>query len=71
MIELRRKRTDHGMTQKQIADSLGVEPNTISQWESGAREPRVPQLVKLAELFDCTVDELLGIEKTPTHNGQA
>lgn len=71
MIELRKKRTERGLTQRQVADSLGVEPNTVSQWESGVREPRVCQLPKLAELFGCTVDELLGIEKTPTHNGQA
>lgn len=65
MIELRKKRIDKGLTQKQIAYSLGVEPNTVSQWESGVREPRVRQLPKLAELLGCTVDELLGIEKTP------
>ena len=68
MIELRNKRMDKGLTQKQIADSLGVEPNTVSQWESGTREPRIVLLPKLAGLLGCTVDELLGIEKTPIHN---
>ena len=68
MIELRKKRIDKGLTQKQIADSLGVEPNTVSQWESGAREPRIYLLQKLAGLLGCTVDELLGIEKTPAND---
>lgn len=71
MIEIRNRRTRKGLTQEQIADSLGVKPNTVSQWESGVREPRLIQVVKLAELFGCTVDELLGIEKTPIHNERA
>ena len=68
MIELKNKRIDRGLTQKQIADSLGVKQNTVSQWESGERQPSVGLLPKLAELLDCTVDELLGIEKTPAND---
>lgn len=66
MIELKNKRISCGLTQKQVADYLGVEPNTVSQWESGVREPRVAFWSKLAQLFECSVDELLGIKKTST-----
>lgn len=59
MVELRKKRTEMGLTQEQVADSLGVKRNTVCQWESGVREPRLQQLPKLAKLFRCTVDELL------------
>ena len=65
MIELKNKRISCGLTQKQVADYVGVEPHTVSQWESGVREPRVAVWPKLAQLFECSVDELLGIKKTP------
>lgn len=59
MIALKEHRLAKGYTQKQIADSLGVSPNCVTQWESGVRKPDVVMLKKLAELLECTADDLL------------
>lgn len=47
------------MTQKDIAEILGVEPATISKYESNMIEPNIESLKRLAETFGITVDELL------------
>lgn len=52
-------RRKKGLTQKQIAKALGVVPSCVTQWESGVRCPNVVMLKKLAELLECTADELL------------
>ena len=65
MTILKQKRQDCGITQNELAVMMGVKHNTISQWESGVRQPKVKDLPKLAEILDCTTDELLGIAKKP------
>lgn len=52
------------MTQNELAKLLNVKQNTISQWELGIRVPRADFLLKLAEIFNCTVDELLRDDDT-------
>lgn len=52
-------RKNAGLTQRQLADKLGVCSNTISQYELGKRKPDVVKLSKLAMLLNCTVDDLL------------
>ena len=47
------------MTQNEIADILDVSSATVSKYESGALEPNIESLKKLAELFEISVDELL------------
>ncbi len=50
-------------TQEQLAEYLGISPQAVSRWETGATSPDIFMLPQLAELFDITVDELLGIDK--------
>lgn len=68
MFAIKNKRILKGMTQQQLAESVGVKQNTVSQWESEERKPSVDLLPKLASILGCTVDELLGIEKTPSRS---
>ena len=56
-------RENRRMTQKEIAQILGVEAATISKYESGMIEPNIVSLKKLAETFEITVDELLSEKK--------
>ena len=49
-----------GMTQQKLADAIGKGQSAIAQWETGSRRPNIDDLMKMAELFDCTTDELLG-----------
>ena len=52
-------RAKAGLTQKRVAQQMGVGDSAISMWEIGASLPRADMLPKLAELYKCTVDELL------------
>lgn len=67
--ELRRARK---MTMKQLGEELGVAESTISQYETGKRQPDNETLLRLGEFFDVTVGYLLGAEteKAPTQEGE-
>ena len=56
-------RTRAGMTQEQVAESLGVSRQTISNWETGLSSPGLEKFKALSELFHVSIDELTG---TPT-----
>ena len=51
-----------GLTQKEVAERLGIDQSSVSLWETGKTAPRVAVLVKLAELYHCSLDELLSRE---------
>lgn len=53
-------RRQNRLSQADLADFLNVKPNTISRYESGAREPDIDVLLKLADYFHVTTDYLLG-----------
>lgn len=48
------------LTQKQLAEKLGLDHTTISKWESNTYEPDANNLNKLAEILGVSVDYLLG-----------
>lgn len=54
-----KKRKEHGMTQTQLAEKLGVSFQAISKWENGLAYPNVEILSLLAKTLDVTVDEIL------------
>lgn len=56
---IKRYRERKSMTQKDIAEILGVEPGTISKYESGMLEPNIESLKRLSNTFNVTIDELL------------
>lgn len=57
-----RERT--GLTQKEVAEKLGIDQSAVSLWETGKTSPRIAVLIKLAELYHCSLDELLTQENT-------
>ena len=61
--KLKLYREKHNMTQKEVAEILGVEPGTISKYELGMIEPNIDSIKKLADTFNVTIDELLKDEK--------
>ncbi len=56
--DLRRQKK---VTQQELADRVGVSFQTVSRWETGAGEPELSLLPALAEYFQVTVDQLLGL----------
>lgn len=60
---LQQKRTCLKISQKEASMAVGVSASIISNYESGERTPSVEVLMALANLYQCSVDYLLGIEK--------
>jgi transcriptional regulator with XRE-family HTH domain len=56
---VRAARRAAGLTQKQLAESLGVEPITVSRWERDVTSPSLPRLRRIAELTETTVSDLV------------
>lgn len=61
-FRLREVREERGLTQKQVAEALFITRNAYTMYETGAREIPVSNLIKLADFYDCSTDELLGSE---------
>lgn len=49
--KLKKLREEKGLTQKQVADKLGLESAAISKYEKDLREPNIESLLKLSDLF--------------------
>jgi len=56
-------RENKKMTQNDIANILDVSPATVSKYESGALEPSIESIKRLAEVFEISIDELLNDEE--------
>ena len=59
--KLKYLRQTKNLTQKQVADRLGLAISAISSYESGSRYPSYEALIKLARMFHVSTDYLLGI----------
>ena len=57
--KISRLRKENNYTQEQLAELLGVSRQSVSKYESGLAYPETAKLIKLSEVFDCTVDYLL------------
>ena len=56
---LRSLRTSKGMTQKQVADKLGVLPKTVSKWETGHGFPDISYISDLSDILEVSTETLL------------
>ncbi len=56
-------RKEKSLTQKQLADTLGISDRTISKWENGRGFPDVSLLLPLCEALSISVNELLSGER--------
>jgi transcriptional regulator with XRE-family HTH domain len=75
-MELRKQA---GLTQRQVAETLGVTVTTVARWESGARPPLIylDQVKALLDLYQCSIDDLVrafatksGYKNTTIENSQ-
>lgn len=56
-------RTARGLSQGDLAEHLEVSRQSVSKWETGQATPDLDKIIKLADLFGVTVDELVREEK--------
>lgn len=62
---IRELRKENKLTLKQLGDFLGLAESTISQYETGKREPDIKTMVKLSEYFHVSLDYLMGNVSEP------
>ena len=60
-------RKGNNYTQEQLASILGVSRQAISKWESNVTYPETDKLIRMSELFDCSLDYLLKDEMETDH----
>lgn len=56
-VELRNERN---FTDYKVSKETGIAKSTFTDWKNGRSKPKVEKLKKIADLFNVTVDELIG-----------
>lgn len=59
---IRKYRELNGMTQKQLAEKLGISNARLSNWEIGTNRPDVDMLAKLCTILDVSANTLLDLD---------
>ncbi len=60
---IKQKRFKASMTQEQLAEKLGISPQSVSKWENEISMPDIALLPEIAEVFGVSVDELFGLNE--------
>lgn len=60
--EIKKIRTERGLTQTELAKATGLPQNTISWIESNKGVPNILQCKILADYYEISIDELIGRE---------
>ena len=63
---IKEARKQAGLTQKELAQKLGLATGTVQQYELNKRSPRIEQLKEIASVLDVTLEYLLGHENIKT-----
>lgn len=58
-MAIKELRVQAGMKQIELAMKIGVSQGAVSQWEKGYTMPKADLLPKIAQILNCTIDELL------------
>ena len=67
---IKRFRREKRMTQKQLAEKLGVSLSAVGMWELGLRNPPAKKLPALAAALGCSIDELFAEPGAPQSAGE-
>jgi transcriptional regulator with XRE-family HTH domain len=63
LVKLRRARQ---LTQHALAEMLAIQPRLVSRWETGEAKPQFDHMVRLAEVLEVSLDQLVRGEETST-----
>ena len=65
--KIKQLREARGLSQRDLGRMVGVNASAVNRWESGEKKPELVNLVRLADLFEVTLDYLMG--RTENKNG--
>jgi len=65
---IKKIRQDNKLTQKELADKLGVTYQAVSKWENGKNVPDISIMKEISKMFNVDIDEILDGEKKPKKN---
>lgn len=68
---LKNLRLCSALMQKEIAQILNVSVRTFQGWESGRTEPSIEKLIQIADIFEVSLDYLVGRNSIPYHEVDA
>lgn len=60
MNRIKQLREEKNITQQELANKINGAKSTIAMYEKGTRKPSMQILIKLSDIFDCSIDYLLG-----------
>ncbi|CAM4056319.1 XRE family transcriptional regulator [Bacillus manliponensis] len=65
--KLKKERVNNGWSQEKLAEQLFVSRQSVSKWETGQNYPSIEIIIKISDLFDVTIDELLRSDEELTN----
>ncbi len=65
---LKKLRINNELSQKTLADKIGVIQQSISAYENGTSDPSIDCLIKFAQFFNVTIDYLVGYSQAPSNH---
>lgn len=68
MFQFRLKELRGNMSQADLATALNISRGAVGLWETGERQPKYETLIKIADLFNCSVDYLIGHKENDNVN---
>lgn len=57
-VSLKAMRVNANLKQTEVARQLGISTLTLQSWENDKTSPKVNQLMKLCEIYGCTLDDI-------------
>ena len=70
-LMIKEYREELQLTQKQLAEKINNLQRNVSNWEKGTSEPDCDTIVKLADIFDISIDELYGRQTSVINKNQS
>ena len=67
MNRIKSLREDRDLRQSDLAEKIGIDQRTISNYETGKTAPDAYALIRLADFFDVSIDYLVGRSHSPDH----
>lgn len=69
--KIKKLRMNNKISQKRLADAIGVAQSSINYWEKGQRIPSIAAAQKLADFFNITLDQLYEDNETPLYDASS